>query len=166
MSTGVKELRSLQKVNRSMAPGLLIRGALAGLTSGIVLAFILKGAQKLTSELVYTLLLNIDFVAFMPKRLPEAVELALHLAVSIPLGIIYLVAVSYTGYRFLVGIVLGLAAGCIWIPLTLVSVRVPSIFDGRALLLWLIAHIVYGCILALFAGRSTREYERHKTGSL
>lgn len=134
--------------------GSAAKGVLAGLAAGIGLGLLLKGMQALTKERVYTLLLNIDFMPYMPERLPESAEFALHLAVSLPLGIVYMLAAERTGRPVRTGIVFGLAAAVLtWPPLTMLSDRVPSIVNGRALLLWLAAHICYGLLLSLFAGK-------------
>ncbi|MCQ6562909.1 hypothetical protein [Paenibacillus mendelii] len=124
------------------------RGAAAGLVAGIVLGLCLKWFQILTGERVYTLLLNIDFIPYMPMRLTEAGEFALHLSVSVPLGIVYLVAVKCRGRYMRFGVLTGVLASLTWVPLTLVSDRVPSIHDGQALCLWLIGHVIYGITLA------------------
>ncbi|BBH19360.1 hypothetical protein Back11_07050 [Paenibacillus baekrokdamisoli] len=127
---------------------------MAGLVAGSILAAVLKYLQVKTNKRVYTLLLNIDFIPYTPKNLPETMELALHLAVSVPLGMIYLLIVQRWGHRFLFGLFLGLVSACTWIPLTLVSDRVPSISDFVALFLWLSGHAIFGLILSLFAGRN------------
>ncbi|WP_246628293.1 hypothetical protein [Paenibacillus oenotherae] len=143
-------------------PSLLLRGAIAGLGAGIGLGLLLKWLQIVTEERVYTLLLNIDFVPFMPRRLPETAEFALHLAVSLPLGILYVWMVeSRLRQPMLTGVVLGLLAALTWIPLTLVSDRVPSTNDGRALLLWMLGHLCYGLLLSLFVRRGRLEAGRH-----
>ncbi|GGD55897.1 hypothetical protein [Paenibacillus nasutitermitis] len=132
---------------------LFIRGAAMGLAAGIGLGLLLKAMEAATGMLVYTLLLNVDFIAFLPAEMPEALEFALHLAVSVPLGILYLWLVQRLGIRLWPGLALGLLTACLWVPLTLASNKVPAIDEGLALLLWTGAHLVYGCLLALFAGK-------------
>jgi len=128
----------------------LWRGALAGLIAGVVLGLLLKMLQAMTGARVYTLLLNIDFV---PIRISELAEFMLHLAVSIPIGIIYFMLLPRIGRHVRLGIGIGLISSLTWIPLTLISERVPDWNDIHALSLWLIGHAAYGCILAWFAGR-------------
>jgi len=126
------------------------RGALAGLTAGVVLGLLLKMLQAMTGARVYTLLLNIDFV---PIRISELAEFMLHLAVSIPIGIIYFMLLRRIGRHVLLGISIGLISSLTWIPLTLISERVPDWNDFGALLLWLLGHALYGCMLVWFAAR-------------
>lgn len=142
-----------------------VRGIIAGLASGIGLGMLLKVVQAFTKERVYTLLLNIDFIPFMPKRLPEIMEFALHLVVSLPLGIVYLLAAERFGRPVMTGIALGLVIAVLtWIPLTLLSERVPSIDNGRALLLWLAAHICYGLLLSIFVRRVRFDERGYEAG--
>lgn len=135
-----------------LTPRMVLIGAAAGIFAGTVLGFLLKWMQDATGELVYTLLLNIDFISYMPTRLSETAEFLLHLAVSAALGIVYLYIAAYRGRYALWGIITGMLASLAWIPLTLASDRVPSISNGQAFGLWLLAHAVYGAVLALTAG--------------
>ncbi|MBP3961270.1 hypothetical protein I8J30_00995 [Paenibacillus sp. DLE-14] len=119
---------------------------------------VLKGFQSLTGKQVYTLLLNIDWVPNMPNRLPETVELALHLVVSVPIGILYvsLTKRMTTPRRWMVGLLFGLLTAVTWFPLTAISDRVPAATDLAALLLWLLGHICYGLGLALICSLQSR----------
>jgi len=130
--------------------GMVWRGGLAGLIAGVVLGLLLKMLQDVTGARVYTLLLNIDFV---PIRISELAEFMLHLAVSIPIGIIYFMLLQRFGRHVLLGISIGLVSALTWIPLTLISERVPDWHDVGSLSLWLLGHGAYGCMLAWFAGR-------------
>ncbi|CAH1215337.1 hypothetical protein PAECIP111893_03928 [Paenibacillus plantiphilus] len=158
-------IQAFMPIKKADAAKCAVRGIIAGLASGIGLGMLLKVLQALTNERVYTLLLNIDFVPFMPTRLPEIMEFALHLAVSLPLGIVYLLAAERSGRPVMTGIAFGLVIAVLtWIPLTLLSDRVPSIDDGRALLLWLAAHICYGLLLSIFARRERLDESGYKAG--
>ncbi|UVI27974.1 hypothetical protein [Paenibacillus spongiae] len=144
----------MHRNNRQIAPlslRIIVWGAAAGIFAGTVLGLFLKWVQNATGEQVYTLLLNIDFIPYMPMRLTESVEFLLHLVVSAALGIVYLSVAAYRGKYALWGVIIGVLASLAWIPLTLVSDRVPSISNGQAFSLWLLGHVIYGIALALMA---------------
>ncbi|CAM3958823.1 hypothetical protein [Mesobacillus zeae] len=66
----------------------MIKGAAAGLVSGVFLGLFLKVIEFSTSEKVYTLLLNVDYVPVLKRyQFSELVEFVLHLIVSVVLGI-------------------------------------------------------------------------------
>jgi len=130
---------------------LVIAGIAAGAASGIVLGFTMKLLEQLTGSAVYVLLLNIDFITWLPYEQTELLEFMLHLAVSLPLGIIYLSLLSL--WRAPIGLSLGMSiavACCTWIPLTQLSERTPATSDIEALLWWLTGHLLYGAVLSLF----------------
>lgn len=124
---------------------------LVGLLSGIILGLFLKWIQYATGSLVYTLLLNIDFVAFLPDRLPELIEFALHLVVSVIIAWIYSIWIRFSPHPWRYGILIGIASSLLFIPLTLMSDRVPAITDMTAYGYWLIGHLLYGLSLSLLA---------------
>ena len=103
------------------------------------------------------MLLNVDFVPFLPQPLPEAFEFALHLLFSIGLALAYAVVVSRVPAArrraFALGIAAGLAAAPLYFPLAALSDRVPAIGDALAILWWTAGHLLYGILLGLF-GRS------------
>ncbi|WP_082197919.1 hypothetical protein [Bacillus sp. FJAT-26390] len=137
--------------SRSSLPKLAAAGLLAGALSGVVLGLTMKLLERLTGSAVYVLLLNIDFISWLPGPMNEWMEFTLHMLVSIPLGILYLSLLSL--WRSPAGLSLGMslaAACCTWIPLTQLSERTPAIDDLQALLWWLIGHLVYGAVLAAF----------------
>lgn len=124
---------------------------LVGLLSGIILGLFLKWIQYATGSLVYTLLLNIDFVPFLPDRLPELIEFALHLVVSVIIAWIYSIWIRLSPHPWRYGILIGIASSLLFIPLTLMSDRVPAITDMTAYGYWLIGHLLYGLSLSLLA---------------
>ncbi len=125
------------------------QGLLAGLVSGIVLGLLLKAVQYATGALVYTLLLNIDFVPLLPQRLPETFEFALHLVVALALGVLYRFGIEYWRHPWLAGIAIGAASSLLFFPLTMLSTRVPEITDMTAYMYWLAGHLVYGAVLGM-----------------
>ncbi|WP_145320377.1 hypothetical protein [Paenibacillus xylanexedens] len=126
-----------------------ISGLLTGILSGVVLGFFLKVIQACTGEQVYTLLLNIDFVPGLPPTLPEFLEFALHLVVSVVIGIFYLWWVRYSGRPMLKGILLGIVSSLLYIPLSQLSLRVPDLYDVSAILYWIAGHLLFGIVLGL-----------------
>ncbi|SFS60059.1 hypothetical protein SAMN05428962_1301 [Paenibacillus sp. BC26] len=124
---------------------------------------VLKGFQSLSGKQVYTLLLNVDWVPNMPNQLPETVELALHLVVSVPIGIFYVTMTKgmTPQRRWMVGLLFGLLTAVTWFPLTALSDRVPATTDLAALLLWLLGHICYGLGLALICSLQSRRRIGH-----
>ncbi|OMF37130.1 hypothetical protein BK133_07580 [Paenibacillus sp. FSL H8-0548] len=130
---------------------LLTLGMMAGVISGTVLGFAMKLLEQMTGSAVYVLLLNIDFVKWVPDGLNEQLEFALHLIVSIPLAIIYLALLSIWRSPVVLSFGMSIAAACCtWIPLTQLSVRTPDMSDLTALFWWLMGHFLYGAVLACF----------------
>jgi hypothetical protein len=126
-----------------------ISGTLTGIISGVVLGFFLKTVQAYTGEQVYTLLLNIDFVPGLPPTLPEFIEFALHLIVSVVIGIFYLWWVRHSGRPMIKGILLGAVSSLLYIPLSQLSSRVPDLNDVAAILYWIAGHLLFGIVLGL-----------------
>ncbi|MEW4368661.1 hypothetical protein [Paenibacillus kandeliae] len=122
-------------------------GLLAGLISGIVLGFVLKWIQHVTGVLVYTLLLNVDFVPLLPDVLPEWLEFTMHLVVALVLGVLFRWWITRWSHPWLAGLVLGAASSLLFFPLSMLSDRVPAVNDGTAYMYWLIGHLVYGLVL-------------------
>lgn len=124
---------------------------LLGIISGCILGFFLKWIQFATGSLVYTLLLNIDFVPFLPAQLPEWIEFSLHLFVSIVIAWLYSIWIRISPHPWRYGLYIGIASSLLFIPLTLMSDRVPAITDMTAYGYWLAGHLLYGLSLGLFA---------------
>jgi len=118
-----------------------------GVISGIILGLFLKWIQYVTGSLVYTLLLNIDFVPFLPERLPEPIEFTLHIVVSVIIAWLYSVWIRFSPHPWRYGLLIGLASSLLFIPLTLMSDRVPAITDMTAYRYWLAGHMLYGLSL-------------------
>ncbi len=123
------------------------QGLLAGLISGIVLGLVLKWIQYRTGSLVYTLLLNIDFIPLLPPRLPEWLEFALHLVVALVLGVLFRWWITRWQHPWLAGLTLGFASSLLFFPLTMLSDRVPAVQDWQAYMYWLSGHVLYGMVL-------------------
>ena len=137
-------------------------GLSAGFVGGILLGFFLRFIELSTGSKVYTLLLNIDFVPGVKTRLAEPIEFAIHLAVSLVIGLLFMWWIERGAARFpklsvrlfqpLAGSILfGLAPISLFVPLTLVSDRVPAITDMVALGWWSLGHALYALILLGYA---------------
>ncbi|MEC0207597.1 hypothetical protein ABEX47_01000 [Paenibacillus ehimensis] len=135
----------------------LFEGVWLGLWSGMALGLFFKLVQASTGSLVYTLLLNVDFLPFARllrlERLPEWLEFALHLTVSLALGVAC-VLLNRRGRRPVrTGLLLGLLPAPLFVPLTLLSERTPRLDDPVALAWWLAGHLLYGVLLACWGIR-------------
>ncbi|NUU78693.1 hypothetical protein [Paenibacillus xylanilyticus] len=126
-----------------------ISGSLTGVISGLFLGFFLKAIQAYTGEKVYTLLLNVDFVPWLPPTLPEWIEFTLHLGVSIIIGIFYFCWIQRSGHPLLRGILIGAVSSLLYIPLSQLSSRVPGLLDFRAISLWVMGHLLFGILLGV-----------------
>lgn len=152
--------RSLSKMMKTPAksyqkPDLrrtVLWGVLFGLWTGAALGLFLKLVQATAGSLVYTLLLNVDFIPLTDwtgmNPLPEWFEFSLHLAVSVIIGILYVLMIR-RGFRpRATGFVLGMLPSVLFIPLTLLSERTPQVTDMEALAWWLAGHFIYCVLLA------------------
>lgn len=137
---------------------LLPKGLLAGLVSGTALGLYCKLVEALTNNQIYTLLLNVDFIKFLPQPLPEWFEFLLHLLVSLGLGVVYVLWIQIRRplHPWLGAVVLGLAASLLYFPLSLASHRVPEPNDLSALSWWFAGHLLYGLVLGFFGLRRNK----------
>ncbi|CAM4463544.1 hypothetical protein FHS16_003115 [Paenibacillus endophyticus] len=128
---------------------LLLFGLLTGALSGVILGLVMKLLGQLTGTGVYVLLLNVDFIGWLPSIRSELFEFLLHLSAALPLGILFLVLLSIWSSPLRLGLGMGAAiACCTWIPLTQLSERTPSMLDWSAFMMWVSGHLIYGSVLA------------------
>ncbi|MGB7998675.1 MAG: hypothetical protein WCF60_01035 [Anaerobacillus sp.] len=129
-------------------------GLLAGTISGIVLGLILKSIQAITGELVYTLLLNVDFIPIIGgKNLPELIEFGFHLIISLIVGIVF----SFVSFHFfkdrnkaqaILAYVLTLPTVFLYFPLTYLAIKpTPDLFNMTAFSYWTFGHVIYAGVL-------------------
>jgi hypothetical protein len=128
---------------------ILSKGFWFGLITGIILGLFFKWIEYLGWADVYALLLNVDFIPYLPMPLPEWIEFSLHLLVSVAIGIMYSIAINWRNHPWTWGLILGILPIPLFIPLTLLSERTPAIDDTNALVWWIIGHILYGLNLAV-----------------
>lgn len=124
----------------------------AGIAAGILLGLFLKIIEHITTLKVYTLLLNVDYVPVLKElKLPELIEFALHLVISVLLSIllaIFLKSKNWPRGRSLSWVSLVcLTVGLLLYPTTVLSNRTPELIDLAALLFWLVGHLLYGIAL-------------------
>lgn len=141
-----------------MGECILIKGAAAGLVSGVFLGLFLKVIEFSTSEKVYTLLLNVDYVPVLKRyQFSELVEFVLHLIVSVVLGIGVSIVLSIKNWSpagdILFTTRISLLIGTLLYPTTALSNRTPDIWDGGAILLWLVGHGLFGYVLGYLLKR-------------
>ncbi|MDG0809060.1 hypothetical protein [Cohnella rhizosphaerae] len=126
-----------------------------------MLGLVLKLVERSTAKPVYTLLLNVDYVPVLNRiSMPERVEFAIHLAISVALGLCLSWWMNRTGvapgrmtrYATFVGLAVGL---CLY-PTSALSDRTPILTDGSAFLYWMAAHALYGATLGALLARTAR----------
>ncbi|MBY0121463.1 hypothetical protein [Bacillus sp. S/N-304-OC-R1] len=130
-------------------------GTITGILSGLFLGLFLKIIQMVFGVKVYTLLLNIDYIPYLKDlTLHESIEFLLHIFVSIILAIILLqlsILYKWTRSQIFTRTVLScFLIGVILYPTTALSERTPSITSISGVTAWLIGHLLYGVVLALF----------------
>ncbi|WP_138752014.1 hypothetical protein [Paenibacillus sinopodophylli] len=134
---------------RSQFVPLLLYGLLVGTISGAALGLVMKLFGEITGTGIYVLLLNVDFIAWLPHPMTERFEFVLHMLVALPIGILFIAMLRVWTSPLGVGLGMGAAiACCTWIPLTQMSERTPSTADLAALSWWIAGHLVYGVVLA------------------
>lgn len=141
------------RMNRTMS-GKIKLGLLAGTISGIALGLILKVIQVTTGKLVYTLLLNIDFIPIIGNiNWPELIEFVFHLIISLIIGVVFSLGSSRffsnkKVYQAIFAYVLTLPTVFLYFPLTYLAIKpTPDLFDLVAIGYWTIGHLIYAAIL-------------------
>ncbi|WP_273850276.1 hypothetical protein [Guptibacillus spartinae] len=134
--------------------GKIKSGLFAGAISGIALGFLLKGIEAVTGKLVYTLLLNIDFVPVIGQiNWPEWIEFGFHLFISLIIGVVY--SIGSSRYFFhqrkaqaIFAFVLTLPTVFLYFPLTYLAIKpTPGLWDFTAISYWTLGHLIYAAIL-------------------
>ncbi|RSD29053.1 hypothetical protein [Mesobacillus subterraneus] len=120
----------------------------SGVVAGIFLGLFLKAVEYITGLKVYTLLLNVDYIAILKDyAFPEFVEFVFHLVISVLLSLVtYYYLLKRTSKMRLV-INLSLLVGFLLYPTTMLSDRTPEINSTYAFLFWMLGHGLYGVVL-------------------
>lgn len=137
-----------------MMNGKVKQGLIAGTLSGIVLGLLLKEIQAGTGVLVYTLLLNIDFIPVIGNiQWAESIEFLFHLIISLIIGVVYSLG-SYRYFhkrrkaQFIFSYVLTLPTLFLYFPLTYLAEKpTPPLMDSVAITYWTLGHVVYAAVL-------------------
>ncbi|MBN8207324.1 hypothetical protein JI666_01030 [Bacillus sp. NTK071] len=129
-------------------------GLIAGTISGIALGLILKAIQALTGNLVYTLLLNIDFIPIIGSiNWPEIIEFGFHLIISLIIGVVYSIACARYFPRkkeaqAVLAYMLTLPTVFLYFPLTYLAIKpTPDLMDLSSIGYWTFGHAIYAVIL-------------------
>ena len=137
-----------------MMSGKIKSALIAGTIAGIALGFILKGIEAVTGKLVYTLLLNIDFIPIIGNiNWPEWVEFLFHLIISLIIGVVYSVGSSrYFAHQrraqAIFAYVLTLPTVFLYFPLTYLAIKpTPDLLDVTAISYWTFGHLIYAALL-------------------
>lgn len=125
-----------------------------GFISGLVLNYYFKLIEWSTGDLVYTLLLNVDYFPILKDySFPEVVEISFHMIVSFILAFVYAYLWPKWKHSFIWTVTTAVLMGLIIYPSTALSDRTPAVTDGSALLWWLSGHLIYGIIVAVLLQR-------------
>ena len=134
--------------------GRIKAGLFAGAISGIALGFLLKAIEAITGKLVYTLLLNVDFIPIIGQiNWPEWIEFVFHLFISLIIGVIYSIGSSryFSKQRkaqAILAYILTLPTVFLYFPLTYLAIKpTPGLWDFTAITYWTLGHVIYAAIL-------------------
>lgn len=136
-----------------MTSSTVLKGSLAGITSGIIMGFFLKLTENATGQKVYILLLNVDFIPVIGKiQWTELIEFIFHLLVSLVLGLVFYHQSRKSKLRYWkrLGLVaaLTLPALFLYFPLSVLDRKeVPAVDNWEAFLYWSLAHILFAFFL-------------------
>ncbi|WP_019377358.1 hypothetical protein [Virgibacillus halodenitrificans] len=121
-----------------------------GIISGLFLGGLLFILEKWSSEKVYVLLMNVDYIPVL-KEIPlhPVAEFILHLIVSIVLVFMLYYGLSRfkSEKKVLLYIVINTLIGAVLFLTTSFSDRTPELTDGMAFFYWLSAHFIYGWLV-------------------
>jgi hypothetical protein len=129
-------------------------GITSGFVGGIILGWVLRTIETTTHAKVYTLLLDVDYIPGVHLANYEQIEFALHLLVSLAIGLSYFLWMEKHAGKWAkpirAGLLFGLSPILLFFPLATLSDRGPAPTDLTALFWWALGHFVYGIILSLY----------------
>jgi len=139
---------------KQMMSGKIKSGLIAGTIAGIALGFILKGIEAVTGKLVYTLLLNVDFIPIIGDiKWSEWIEFLFHLLISLIIGVVYSIGNSryfpnQKKAQAIFAYVLTLPTVFLYFPLTYLAIKpTPDLWDVTAISYWTFGHLIYAALL-------------------
>ncbi|BAC15018.1 hypothetical protein [Oceanobacillus iheyensis HTE831] len=128
-----------------------------GIISGSIIGLFFYLCQLITNIPVYTLLMNIDYFPIIGEwQHPPILEFSYHIVVSVVL--VYMLffflrlwnlECKLWAYVSISGVI-----GLLIYPTTALSDRTPELYDGYAIILWIIGHLIYGFSIGVFRQHS------------
>lgn len=131
------------------------RPVVGGLLSGCVFGFLMKLIEHMTGIKVYVLLLNVDDIPILNRfPMPEWGGFSIHLFISVLVSCGFFVFFRKRNWERLKQVIftslISLIIGLLLYPTTLLSNQTPAFNDGKALVYWLLGHLVFGGLVGLF----------------
>ncbi|MFC0524805.1 hypothetical protein ACFFGV_14600 [Pontibacillus salicampi] len=130
------------------------KGFLIGTITGFLLGLVLWLMEATSGILVYTLLLNVDFIPIVGNiAWPLWIEWLFHLTIAWAIGITYVVWIKQftdggRNSRWSIALLLSVMAALTYFPLTELAIKeTPSLTDSNAISLWFGAHFLFGIAL-------------------
>lgn len=128
----------------------MISLSVVGLIAGTVFGLFLKVIEQLTGKKVYVLLLNVDYFPVLKYlELNEGIEFSFHLVVSVAVTIVLYEILKRFNHHQQMGyyVLFNSLIAVILYPTTSFSNRTPALFDGEALIYWLVGHALFGILI-------------------
>jgi hypothetical protein len=129
----------------------------AGIGAGLFIGIFFRIVEFEWNIKVYTLLLNVDYVPVLRNlTLTEATEFSLHMILSVVIAIVFFRLIQrkrYAGRVVVTFVIWSLIVGSLLYLTTMLSSKTPSIFDTKAISVWLVGHALYGFLLALLMSK-------------
>lgn len=125
---------------------------LIGIISGFIISLFFYLSQLLTNKSVYTLLMNIDYFPIIGEwEHPPLLEFSYHIVVSIVLVymLIFFLRLWDLERKLWAYVSMSGLIGLFIYPTTALSDCTPELYDGYAIIIWLIGHFIYGFSIGL-----------------
>lgn len=132
---------------------------ISGAVSGLALGFFLKAVEYSFGDLVYTLLLNVDFIPVINQVIwPEWMEFLFHLIVSFFIAAGYFLLLKRWDRPVLLAFLVTIPAVFLYFPLSVLARKtVPAVDDISAIAWWTAGHLLYAVLLGLFGKKMKRK---------
>lgn len=145
-------------------------GQLLQVTAGAVFVGMLFGwlclaMEKVTGYKVYTLLMNVDYFPVLKNyALPTWLEFSLHLIVCIILTLLiyYMAQKNFWSSKKIIFNTLSINSliAIMIYPTTVFSQRTPELTSVPSILLWILAHLIYGALLGIFLNFNLKRHAK------
>lgn len=135
-----------------MSKQLIFQAGVAGILAGFILGFSLKFIQEVSGLLVYTLLMNVDYIPVLKQfQFTEWIEFSFHLVISVVIGVLIMVIAIKQNWSaqwiIYYTIIINVCIAIIIYPTTLFSTRTPPLLSVPSIGMWISAHLLYGIVL-------------------